>query len=117
MFNFLICGGMRPGKKTLLSLFNSILKEQQQRKEWALRIQIAFLEHHTYLYFCKEILKARHESNIIDLPDLFYLSKFTFCPEAQRLTDIAIKNLIRKGPKHIERCYKAKLKELHQENK
>ncbi len=107
-----------PTKKTIQKTFFEKLKEfidgRKQQKIAAYNKKIKFLKQQTYFFYLKKILKARKnsETKTIDFPDFIYLSGSAISMDAFRLSNIAVENAILKGHKHIDKCFKACVKQI-----
>lgn len=88
-----------------------IVKREQLYKE-----KIDFLENECYKYYLEKILDYRHKARIVDFPRFMYEERLTMCSEAIRLSKDAVAKAEKWfGRKHIETCYKLRLKEINKQ--
>jgi hypothetical protein len=90
-----------------------LIRDEQQYKE-----KIDFLENECYKVYLERILDYRHKAKIVDFPRFMYEERFTMCSEAIALSKEAVAFVEKVfGRKHIEKCYKLRLKEINQKLK
>ncbi len=93
-------------RKSLLNLFVKRIQDLKTKRKRDYESKLNFLTRQTYFYYLREILK-----NKVDFPLFIYTSGLAVNNEALNLTSIAISNAERLGKTHIEKCFKACLKQ------
>lgn len=92
--------GLKPG-----------LKKQSSEKKRELVKKVRTLVLATYRYYLTFYLLEVEKNKIVDLPAFEYLSGRVVCtPVLNRAID-DVENVVNKGVKHINRCYKSYLKQ------
>ena len=92
--------------KSLLNFFVKRIQDLKTKRKRDYESKLNFLTRQTYFYYLREILKKK-----VDFPLFIYTSGLAVNNEALNLTSIAISNAERLGKTHIEKCFKACLKQ------
>lgn len=114
MQNILIFPTKKVIKKSFIEKIKDFIEERQAAKVAAYNKKILFLRQQTYIFYLKRALKARKNAatTTVDLPDFVYLSGAAISTDALRLANIAVENAIKKGHRHIEKCFKKCVKQI-----
>lgn len=101
----------RARKKSLTKNILNFIENCRIRKEESFQAKIEFLKNECYEEFLKKILKQRKEKGVPDLPEWMYEQRRVICIEALNKSVQAVNYVYEKyGKKHIEECYKNKIK-------
>lgn len=101
----------RARKKSLTKNFLNFIENCRIRKEESFQNKIEFLKNECYEEFLEKILKQHKEKGIPDFPDWMYRQRRVICIEALNKSVQAVQYVYEKyGKKHIEECYKNKIK-------
>ena len=101
----------RARKKSLTKNILNFIENCRIRKEESFQSKIEFLKNECYEEFLKKILKQRKEKGVPDFPEWMYEQRRVISIEALNKSVQAVKYVYEKyGKKHIEECYKNKIK-------
>lgn len=92
--------------KSLLNFFVKRIQDLKTKRKRDYENKLNFLTRQTYFYYLRQVLK-----NEVDFPLFIYTSGLAINSEALNLTRIAISDAERLGKTHIEKCFKACLKQ------
>lgn len=108
MQNILIFPTKKVVKKSFIEKIQDFIEEKKVAKVAAYNKKILFLRQKTYTFYLKRELRARKNAatKTVDLPDCIYLSGAAISINAMRLSNYAVDNAVKKGHKHIEKCFK-----------
>lgn len=104
-------------KMSLVEKIKNFFKNRKIQKEKTYQKKLDFLIQETYKIYLDKILLIRRKNQVVDFPEWLYRKGETRDQEAYSL---ALERVLQVesiyGRKHIEKCYKARLKEI-QNNK
>ena len=101
----------RVRKKSLIKNILNFIENCKTRKEKSFQAKIEFLKNECYEVYLKEILKRHKEEGLPDFPDWMYKQRRVICIEALNKSVQVVQYVYEKyGKKHIEECYKNKIK-------
>lgn len=101
----------RVRKKSLIKNILNFIENCKTRKEKSFQAKIEFLKNECYEVFLEKILKQHKEQGVPDLPEWLYRQRRVICEEALKKAENAVQYAYEKyGKKHIEECYKNKIK-------
>lgn len=87
------------------------IKKAKFRKKRELVKKVRTLVLATYRYYLTFYLLEVEKNKIVDLPAFEYLSGRVVCTPALNRAIDDVENVVNKGVKHINRCYKSYLKQ------
>lgn len=101
-------------KETIFEKLKSFLEKKRAEKRARFEKKVIFLRQQTYFFYLKKFLNARKKQHlkIVDFPDFVYLSGAAISTDALRLTNIVIDKAIKKGHRHVEKCFKKCVKQI-----
>ena len=114
MQNILIFPTKKVVKKSFIEKIQDFIEEKKAAKVAAYNKKILFLRQQTYIFYLKRALKARKNAatSTVDFPDFVYLSGAAISTDALKLANYVVDLAIKKGRRHIEKCFKKCVKGL-----
>lgn len=112
VLNFPTVASVKP-KRSLVEKIQNFIKNRKIQKEKIFKRKTDFLIQQTYEIYLDKILKNRREKESVDFAEWLYKQGFIIDQGAYSMAKESV-NWVQKvyGRKHIEKCYKARLKEI-----